>query len=372
MRAAVAVAIVSLGLTACSAGNQPNVAATAPPPVPTPAVAPSSTPFAATKDVLVKGLEAPWGITFLPDGSALVTERDSRKVMKISKGAGHDSPYTATQVDVIEEADSHGEGGLMGIAASPNYAQDQTLYLYYTTESDNRVARYKVGEKPQPIVTGIPISGIHNGGRIAFGPDGFLYATTGDAGSRGLSQDLNSLGGKILRMTTDGKPAPGNPYNTLVWTFGHRNVQGIAWDSKGRLWASEFGQNTWDEINLIEKGKNYGWPDVEGAAGDKRFTDPVFAFKTSESSCSGVAVSAGDVLAVACLRGQRLFMIQMGPDGPVTQPNPQLVKEYGRLRAVIAAPDKSLWVLTHNQDGRCSGECKVHPDDDRILRISVG
>jgi glucose/arabinose dehydrogenase len=328
--------------------------------------------MATTKDVLVKGLEVPWGITFLPDGSALVTERDSRKVLKITKGAGHDAPYATSQVAVIEEADSHGEGGLLGIAASPNYAQDQTLYLYYTSNSDNRIARWRIGEKPQPIVTGIPISGIHNGGRLAFGPDGFLYATTGDAGTGGLSQNLGSLGGKILRMTAEGKPAPDNPFGTLVWSYGHRNVQGIAWDSKKRMWASEFGQNTWDEINLIEKGKNYGWPEVEGAAGNGKFTDPVFAFPTSESSCSGVAVSEGDVLAVACLRGQRLFLVQLGPDGPVTQPNAQLLKEYGRLRAVAAAPDKSLWVLTNNQDGRCSGECKIHADDDRILRVTVG
>lgn len=371
MRPAAVIVAACLGLSACS-GNQPTVIASSAPPPPAPAVLPTSTPMATTKDVLVKGLEVPWGITFLPDGSALVTERDSRKILKVTKGAGHDAPYATTQVAVIEEADSHGEGGLMGIAASPNYAQDQTLFLYYTSNTDNRIARWRIGEKPQPIVTGIPISGIHNGGRLAFGPDGFLYATTGDAGTRGLSQDLGSLGGKILRMTTEGKPAEGNPFGTLVWTYGHRNVQGIAWDSHKRMWASEFGQNTWDEINLIEKGKNYGWPEVEGAAGNGKFTDPVFAFPTSESSCSGVAVSEGDVLAVACLRGQRLFLVQLGPDGPVTQPNAQLLKEYGRLRAVVAAPDKSLWVLTNNHDGRCSGDCKIHADDDRILRITVG
>jgi glucose/arabinose dehydrogenase len=328
-------------------------------------------PKVGTIDPVAKGLQVPWGIAFLPDGSALVTERDTRKVKKLVKGAGHDAPYAVSDVAVIEEADSHGEGGLMGIAVSPNYAQDQSIFLYYTSDTDNRVARWQIGGKPQPILTGIPISGIHNGGRLAFGPDGFLYATTGDAGSRGLSQDLNSLGGKILRMTPEGKPAPGNPHNTLVWSYGHRNVQGIAWDSKGRLWASEFGQNTWDEINLIDKGKNYGWPQVEGAAGDSRYTDPVFAFPTGESSCSGVAVQ-GDVLAVACLRGQRLFLVPIGADGPLSQPVAELTGQYGRLRAVAAAPDNSLWVLTNNHDGRCSGGCTVHPDDDRILRVTIG
>ncbi|HCT76102.1 MAG TPA: glucose sorbosone dehydrogenase [Micromonosporaceae bacterium] len=365
------VVVCALSLVACSEGNQPRVIASDPP-APQPASpGVTGTPKVTTKDVLVKKLRVPWGIAFLPDGSALVTERDSRKILKLTKGPGEDGAYTTSQVGMIEEADSHGEGGLMGIAVSPNYAQDQAIYLYYTTETDNRVARWSIGGKPQPIVTGIPISGIHNGGRLAFGPDKFLYATTGDAGSTGLAQDLNSLGGKILRMTTDGKPASGNPFNTLVWSYGHRNVQGVAWDGSGRMWASEFGQNTWDEINLIEKGKNYGWPDVEGAAGDKRFVDPVFAFPTSESSCSGTAVG-GDILAVACLRGQRLILVHLGTGGALSQPNPQLVKEYGRLRAVVEAPDKSLWVLTNNHDGRCNSGCDVHSDDDRIVRVTVG
>ncbi|HCU50440.1 MAG TPA: glucose sorbosone dehydrogenase, partial [Micromonosporaceae bacterium] len=362
------VVVCALSLVACSEGNQPRAVASGPP-APQPASpGVTGTPKVTTKDVLVKKLRVPWGIAFLPDGSALVTERDSRKILKLTKGPGEDGAYTTSQVGMIEEADSHGEGGLMGIAVSPNYAQDQAIYLYYTTETDNRVARWSIGGKPQPIVTGIPISGIHNGGRLAFGPDKFLYATTGDAGSTGLAQDLNSLGGKILRMTTDGKPASGNPFNTLVWSYGHRNVQGVAWDGSGRMWASEFGQNTWDEINLIEKGKNYGWPDVEGAAGDKRFVDPVFAFPTSESSCSGTAVG-GDILAVACLRGQRLILVHLGTGGALSQPNPQLVKEYGRLRAVVEAPDKSLWVLTNNHDGRCNSGCDVHSDDDRIVQI---
>lgn len=371
VRYSLMVVVCALSLVACSEGNQPRVVASQPP-APQPASpGVTGTPKVTTNDVLAKNLRVPWGIAFLPDGSALVTERDSRKILKLTKGPGEDGAYTASQVGMIEEADSHGEGGLMGIAVSPNYAQDQAIYLYYTTETDNRVARWSIGGRPQPILTGIPISGIHNGGRLAFGPDKFLYATTGDAGSTGLAQDLNSLGGKILRMTTDGKAAPDNPFNTHVWSYGHRNVQGVAWDGTGRLWASEFGQNAWDEINLIEKGKNYGWPDVEGAAGDTRFVDPVFAFPTSESSCSGTAVG-GDILAVACLRGQRLILVHLGTGGALSQPNHQLVKEFGRLRAVVEAPDKSLWVLTNNHDGRCNSGCDIHADDDRIVRVTVG
>jgi glucose/arabinose dehydrogenase len=356
----------TLGLVACSQ-EKPEVIGSQPPPPKPVASAVVGTPTVKSLDVLVKKLSVPWALAFLPDGSALVTERDSRRIMQIAPAP----PYAATQVAVIEEADSHGEGGLLGIAVSPNYAQDKNLYLYYTTGSDNRVARWQIGGKPQPIVTGIPISGIHNGGRLAFGPDGFLYATTGDAGTKGQSQDLSSLGGKILRMTTDGKPAPGNPFNTLVWTYGHRNVQGLAWDAEGRMWATEFGQDTWDEINLIEKGKNYGWPRVEGAAGDSQYQDPVFAFHTSDASCSGMAI-AGDVMVVACLRGQRLWLVHLAGGSAMSQPNAQLQGKYGRLRAAVVAPDKSVWILTNNHDGRCSGSCTINGDDDRILRVTVG
>ncbi len=363
---------LAVGAGACSKSG-PSVVASQPPPVPT--AAPSSqqalgTPSVTTKDVVAKGLKAPWSIAFLPDGSALVTERDSRRVLKVAKGEGHDAPYAVSQVAVIQEADPRGEGGLLGIVASPNYAQDQTLFLYYSSDTDNRVARWQIGRAPQPILTGIPLAGNHNGGRLKFGPDNMLYVTTGDAGRGGTSQDTKSLAGKILRMTPDGKPAPGNPFNNYTWTYGHRNVQGISWDSGGRMWASEFGQNTWDEINLIDKGKNYGWPEVEGAAGDKRYTDPVHAFPTSESSCSGTAVLA-DVLAVACLRGQRLIMVHV-PPGAISAPNAQVVKEFGRLRDAVVAPDKSLWVLTNNHDGRCGSGCTINPDDDRILRFTVG
>ncbi len=373
------VLVIGLSLVSCDKGGQPETVGSVPAPVPQGSATPSPQPGepspqqrVTTQDVLVKGLRAPWEVAFLPDGSALVTERDTRKIKKITKGPGHDAPYAVSDVGLIEEADPGGEGGLLGLAVSPNYAQDQTLFLYYTAANDNRIARWKIGAKPEPIVTGIPISGVHNGGRIAFGPDGFLYATTGDASTRGLAQDLNSLGGKILRMTTDGKPAPGNPFNTLVWTLGHRNVQGIAWDGWGRLWATEFGSTHLDEINLIEPGKNYGWPQFEGAGNDPKFKDPVFAFPVGESSCSGMAISNNNVLVAACLRGQRLILVPIGKDGPVAQPIPQLVREYGRLRGVVNAPDHSLWFITNNHDGRCTSNCDIHADDDRIVRITVG
>lgn len=364
-RGAVWLAMLTLGLTAACV-DDPTVAQHAPS---LPATTPSGmtlSPHVDNVTALALGLRAPWGISFLPDGAALVTERDTRRILKVGPGSTG-GKLSVTELAVIDEADAHGEGGLMGIAVSPQYATDQSIFLYYTADNDNRIARWKIGGQPEPIVTGIPISGIHNGGRLAFGPDGYLYATTGDAAARGRSQDLKSLGGKILRMKPDGSPAPGNPFGTLVWSYGHRNVQGIAWDSGNHLWSTEFGQNAWDEINRIEPGKNYGWPEVEGAAGDARFVDPVVAWHTDEASCSGAAIIA-DVLAAACLRGQRLWLIPVNRDGTLAgQPVAELVDKYGRLRAAVAAPDGTLWVLTSNHDGR--GEPTA--DDDRILRVSL-
>ncbi|MFY1671827.1 PQQ-dependent sugar dehydrogenase [Plantactinospora sp. WMMB334] len=310
-----------------------------------------------TVETLVGNLEAPWGLAFLPDGSALVTERDSKRILQVTGGE-------AREVARIEEATPAGEGGLLGLAVSADYAGDRWVYVYYTAAGDNRIARLRLGDAaaPEIVLSGIPRgSRTHNGGRIAFGPDGMLYVGTGDAGDRDAAQDRNSLAGKILRMTPDGRPAPGNPFrDTLVYSYGHRNVQGFGWHADGTMYASEFGQNHYDELNRIIPGGNYGWPEVEGDSDDPRFVAPLATWGTAEASPSGLAV-VGDRVWLACLRGQRLYRI--GTDGQHAEA--LLTDEYGRLRHVAPAPDGSLWVLTSNRDGRGSPES----DDDRILRL---
>ncbi|MFB9963585.1 PQQ-dependent sugar dehydrogenase [Sinosporangium siamense] len=314
---------------------------------------------------LALNLEVPWAIAFLPDGDALVTERDSARLLRVSPEG------EVTAIGTVEGVAPEGEGGLMGVAVSPKYATDRSIFLYFTASNDNRVVRYRFDNNrlsgPKVIIDGIPSGTIHNGGRIAFGPDGYLYIATGEVGDRPMAQDLKSLGGKILRVTADGRPAPGNPFpGSRVWSYGHRNVQGLAWDDRGRLYASEFGQVTYDEINLIRKGGNYGWPEVEGTGKDKRYINPIVTWRTFDASPSGLAYSRGS-LWVAALRGERLWQVPLKADGTAKAPVAHFVRQFGRLRSVTTAADGSLWVGTSNKDGRGS----PRSGDDRLLVVPV-
>ncbi|QLH24312.1 sorbosone dehydrogenase family protein [Streptomyces sp. Rer75] len=384
---ALAATAALLLLTGCSTGDgrSPFEESSSPPPgkegskggSPSSA-APSASESAAPKkgsakvvSTLTTKLKSPWGLAPLPGGDLLVSSRDTGKIFKVSADSGK-----KTELGSVPGVSPAGEGGLLGLAVSSDFGTDHMVYAYFTTDSDNRIVRMVYDDKrpagdqlgaPDTIFKGIPKGTIHNGGRIAFGPDKMLYAGTGESGERGLAQDMDSFGGKILRMTPDGEPVHGNPSaDSVVYSYGHRNVQGLAWDTQKRLWASEFGQDTWDELNLIRPGKNYGWPEAEGKAGEKGFIDPVDQWKPEDASPSGIAFAKGSIW-MAGLRGERLWRIPLRGTKPVAEPQAFLTEKYGRLRTVVATDDGGLWVITSNTDGR--GE--PGKDDDRILRLDI-
>ncbi|MFE2868323.1 PQQ-dependent sugar dehydrogenase [Embleya sp. NPDC059259] len=369
---------LAAGLTACgSSGDSSDkkgspgpstapVAGTQPPYVPAgPTAAKVAEPIVAGE--IARDLNTPWGVALLPDKDALVSSRDTGTITRLGPGT-----VTPVVVGTVPGSVHRGEGGLLGIAVSPTFASDHFLYAYLTTEQDNRIVRMTYLPEqplgpPEVLLAGIPAGSNHNGGRIAFGPDGMLYAGTGEAGQKPLAQDRNSLGGKILRLTPEGRPAPGNPFpNSPVWSLGHRNVQGLAWDSTGRLWASEFGQDTWDELNLIRSGADYGWPAVEGTSDNPAYVNPVAQWATDDASPSGIAI-VGDVVYLAGLKGERLWEAPI-VGSTVTEPKAYFQGRYGRLRTVVAVGAGELWLVTSMTDGRGT----PRKGDDRILRLVSG
>jgi glucose/arabinose dehydrogenase len=318
-----------------------------------PSAAAGGKPDLSAPQTIATGLDVPWGLAFLPDGAALVSERQTGRILRIPPGGGN--PQTVYEVAGVTTG---GEGGLLGIAVDPEYAVNKYVYAYFTAADDNRIVRFTLGSRPPKVIfDGLVKGSRHNGGRIAFGPDGMLYVGTGDASDEDLSQDPKSINGKILRLTREGAPAPGNPTEgSPVWSTGHRNVQGLAWDARGKMYATEFGQ----EVNVIEPGKNYGWPVVEGRSDSGRYVNPIAQWRTDDASPSGAAI-AGDTLYVAALKGERLWTVPLAGG----EPRVEFAGKYGRLRAVAVAPDGSLWLTTSNRDGR--GD--PHSGDDRILRF---
>jgi glucose/arabinose dehydrogenase len=315
---------------------------------------------------LVTGLTSPWGLIAFDDGSILLSERDTTDIKLVPAGGGEPEV-----VATIDEAIPEGEAGLLGLATTE--AEDR-VFVYYTSDDDNRIATMtwngrRLGE-PEVIFDGIPngAGNRHEGGRLAIGPDNLLYVATGETGDTPeLAQDRDSLAGKILRLTLDGEPAPDNPFGTAVYSWGHRNVEGITFDDRGRLWASEFGDSTWDELNLITSGGNYGWPEVEGvgSGSDSAFVNPVEVWTPENNSPSGLTYWEGS-LWMAGLRGETLWEIPL--EGRKTgEPVPHFQGEYGRLRTVeVTADGSGLLLATSNTDGRG----QPNDGDDRLLLVT--
>lgn len=332
-----------------------------------------NTPTTQSEDplttIIVEDLDTPWAIVFLPDNQMLVTERVGQ-VWVIDR-SGRQKPALAAEIPSVEEI---GEGGLLGIALHPNFSTNNFVYLYYTYEGTgnntlNRVVRMtnnggKLSDETI-IVDRIPGAPNHNGGRIKFGPDGMLYIGTGDAQDPSQAQNTQTLGGKILRVTDEGKAAPGNPFGNPVYSYGHRNVQGLAWDGDGTLWATEHGSSAQDEVNLIESGKNYGWPVIQGNETRASMITPVRNSGPDTTWAPSGAAFAGSSLFFAGLRGQTLYeaVIQ---NNEVAEIKEHFAGEYGRLREVVLGPDGMLYITTSNLDGRGN----PNEGDDKIIRIN--
>lgn len=310
-------------------------------------------------EIMADNLEVPWAMAFLPDGGMIFTERPGRVNILDDK-----------QVKLVANINTtaNSESGLLGVAVDPEFNQNRYIYLYYTSGSFNRVSRFQLGEKLENetiLIGNIPAAQIHDGGRLKFGPDGKLYITTGDASQRELAQDTNSLAGKILRMNSDGSVPSDNPFGNYVYSYGHRNPQGIAWGPDGIMYASEHGQSSNDEINIITRGSNYGWPVIEGNQTSPGMVSPLRAFTEFTLAPSGLAYYQGNLYS-AGLRGNQLRQVKLSADGQSVVGEEARFQDLGRVRDVVEY-NGYLYISTSNRDGR--GIPKS--GDDRIVRVKI-
>lgn len=346
-------------------------------PTTTPRTTAASTPTTGTARAatigdpteVTTGLDAPWGLTFLPDGSALVSERITGRVVRVAADGGE--PRT---VGVVPGLAVSSEGGLLGIVASPDFATDRTVFASVSGPEENRVVALTIAEDhgslalDRVLLDGIVTADRHHGGRLAIGPDGHLWVGTGDAFEPENAADDDSLNGKVLRIGLDGSVPADNPGDSPIWSSGHRNVQGLTFAPDGTAYATELGHRTWDEVNVLRPGLDYGWPQSEGIEGDAG-EPPIAVLHPDDASPSGVAYAAGS-LWIGALGGQRLWQVPV--DGATAgEPIEHLVGEHGRIRTVEVAPDGALWLVTSNTDRATWGGTEPRPGDDRILRVEV-
>lgn len=316
------------------------------------------------------GLDAPWGLTFLPDGSALVSERITGKIRRVPADGGR-----ARTVGVVPDVRATSEGGLLGIVASPDFADDRTVYASVSGARENRIVALTIAEDfrsltlNRVLLDGIRTADRHHGGRIVVGPDGHLWIGTGDAFEPENAADDESLNGKILRIATDGSVPRDNPGDSPIYSSGHRNVQGIAFGPDGTAYASELGHRTWDEVNVLRAGADYGWPESEGTRGSAG-EEPIAVIHPDDASPSGVAYAEGS-LWIGALGGQRLWQLPVDAAVATAEPITHHRGDYGRIRTVEVAPDGALWIVTSNTDLATWGGTDPRPGDDRILRIEV-
>jgi glucose/arabinose dehydrogenase len=320
-------------------------------------------------EIVLENLNIPWEVAFLPDKSILITERGGN-LLKIGE------ERLAIPVSGVSHS---GEDGLLGMVLDPQFTVNQNIYLYLTTQIngkiENRVERYKLVENNLSerivIISGIPGSNNHDGGRIAFGPDGYLYITTGDAGDDDSAQDLSKLSGKILRINKDGLVPMDNPFDNEIYSYGHRNPQGLAWDNLGNLWATEHGrsgvQSGFDEVNLIVKGGNYGWPEIEGTQRREGMISPVAQSGESKTwAPSGMVYSNGRLL-FAGLRGEAVYSLKIENGKVIGEVTEHIAHQFGRIRTIVLGPDNLFYIITSNTDGR--GNKKE--GDDKLVKLSL-
>ena len=328
--------------------------------------------------VMARELDTPWEVRFLPGGDLLVTERRGRLLRLARDAGGQGAPYGIVETHAIEGVREVGEGGLMGLALHPDFPSTPRIYLCHTLEAGgelrNRVVRFRYAggelDEREVLLGGVPGAAIHDGCRLEFGPEGHLFVTSGDAGEKDDARDRGSLAGKIHRIGPDGAVPGDNPFGSPVWSLGHRNPQGLAFDGRGRLWSAEHGPSGFssgrDEINLIRRGGDYGWPEITGGEPRDGMIAPRLHSGSSTWAPAGLAHREGR-LYFGGLRGAALYEARglAGGEEPEVRLLAHFRDEFGRIRPVRVGPEGRIWFGTSNRDGRGSPA----DSDDRLIAV---